>query len=226
MSESTREPQYQRCLALDGEGPRTTLGLMSNQVWIDDPKRLGFTLARYKFVAKLFEGYDNVLEIGCGDGFATRIVANATGRVTGVDFDPLFIEDAVKHRWEAGKQDFRVHNMLEGPVAGQFDGIYSLDVLEHINPMDEHQFLLNVVASLETDGCFIVGIPSLESQTYASPPSREGHVNCKSGQDLKKTMLQYFRHVFVFSMNDEVVHTGFYPMAHYLLALCCGKREL
>ena len=27
-----------------------------------------------------------------------------------------------------------------------------------------------------------------------------------------------------FSMNDEVVHTGFYPMACYLLALCCEKK--
>ena len=27
-----------------------------------------------------------------------------------------------------------------------------------------------------------------------------------------------------FSMNDEVVHTGFYPMAHYFFALCCGKK--
>jgi len=25
-------------------------------------------------------------------------------------------------------------------------------------------------------------------------------------------------------MNDEVVHTGFYPMAHYLFAICAGVR--
>jgi hypothetical protein len=32
--------------------------------------------------------------------------------------------------------------------------------------------------------------------------------------------------VFVFSMNDEVVHTGFYPMAHYLLAVACHRRDI
>jgi len=26
-------------------------------------------------------------------------------------------------------------------------------------------------------------------------------------------------------MNDEVVHTGYHKMAHYLLALCCGKKR-
>jgi hypothetical protein len=28
----------------------------------------------------------------------------------------------------------------------------------------------------------------------------------------------------MFSMNDEVVHTGFYPMAHYLLGVACHRR--
>ena len=26
------------------------------------------------------------------------------------------------------------------------------------------------------------------------------------------------------SRNSEVVHTGFYPLAHYLIAICCGKK--
>jgi len=26
-------------------------------------------------------------------------------------------------------------------------------------------------------------------------------------------------------MNDEVVHTGYYPMAHYLFALCVGRKQ-
>jgi hypothetical protein len=26
-------------------------------------------------------------------------------------------------------------------------------------------------------------------------------------------------------MNDEVVHTGYYPMAHYLIAICATPRS-
>jgi hypothetical protein len=37
-------------------------------------------------------------------------------------------------------------------------------------------------------------------------------------------MQRFFHNVFMFSMNDEVVHTGYHKMAHYLFALCCGKR--
>lgn len=69
------------------------------------------------------------------------------------------------------------------------------------------------------------GMPSLESQVYASHLSKLEHVNCKRGEELKACCLKYFNHCFVFSMNDEVVHTGFYPMAHYLLALCVGVKQ-
>ena len=31
--------------------------------------------------------------------------------------------------------------------------------------------------------------------------------------------------VFVFSMNDEVVHTGFHKMANYVFAIGAGKKS-
>ena len=82
----------------------------------------------------------------------------------------------------------------------------------------------NIAGSLKPTGVAIIGSPSLESQRYASKGSLEGHVNCKTGPDLKTLMEKYFENVFLFSMNDEVVHTGFYPMAHYLFAVCAGRK--
>ncbi len=38
-------------------------------------------------------------------------------------------------------------------------------------------------------------------------------------------MEELFHAVFMFSMNDEVVHTGYYKMAHYILAVCSHARE-
>ena len=51
-----KENQYQDLIDVDRDVGRTSFGLMSNQVWHDDPKRLVFILARYKFVARLLEG--------------------------------------------------------------------------------------------------------------------------------------------------------------------------
>ena len=106
---------------------------------------------------------------------------------------------------------------------GTFDGLLSLDVLEHIKPEHEQRFLTNALASLVSDCVAIIGMPSLNSQQYASPLSKAGHVNCKHQDDLRALLARYFKRVFMFSMNDEIVHTGHPAMAHYHIALCCGK---
>ncbi|MCE9605542.1 MAG: class I SAM-dependent methyltransferase [Planctomycetia bacterium] len=222
---STREPQYQDSIGMREQFGATNLGMVIALSWHEDPKRLAFTFARYKFVAKMFAGMERVLEVGCGDGFASRIVKQEVTHLTAVDFDPIFIRDAQERMRPEWAFDCKVHDMLEGPVSpGNFEGIYSLDVLEHIQPKDEDAFVGNAVNSLADHGSLIIGMPSLESQAYASPRSKAGHVNCKSAPDLKKLMQRFFHRVFMFSMNDEVVHTGFHPMAQYVIALCCDRK--
>lgn len=222
----TKEKQYQIMLEYRQKRGLESFGLMSSQAWYDDPKRLAFTLARYKFVAKMLSGSNHVLEVGCADAFATRVVVQEVKHLTAIDFDPLFVEDANARMSDRWKFDCRVHDMLAGPFVGEFDGIYALDVLEHIETEQEDMFLRNMTASLTPHGTMIIGMPSLESQPYATPLSKEGHVNCKTMPDLKSTMQRYFHNVYTFSMNDEVVHTGFHKMAHYLIVLCCSKTRI
>lgn len=220
----TREPQYQECLdAVEARGFER-LGLRSSQSWHDDPKHLLFRLARYKFVAKMLAGSKHVLEIGCGDAFGTRIVQQSVEKLSATDFDEVFVEDVKARMVERWRFHVFTHDLLAGPIRGDYDGIFALDVLEHIRVENEHTFLRNALAPLDPHGVAIIGIPSLESQVHASPTSRAGHVNCKSMPELRKCMQQHFHNVFMFAMNDEVVHTGFHPMAHYLFALCAGKR--
>ncbi len=220
----TQEKQYQIMLEYRERHGLESLGLMTSQAWYDDPKRLTFTLSRYKFAAKMLAGCENVLEVGCADAFSTRIVVQEVKNLTAVDFDPLFVADTNARMSDKWKFKCLVHDMLKGPVAGSFDGMYSLDVLEHIIPENEDLFLRNMAASLTAHGTMVIGMPSLESQGYASPMSKEGHVNCKTMPDLKATMQRHFHNVYMFSMNDEVVHTGYHKMAHYIFALCCGKK--
>jgi len=223
---STVEKQYNHCLDLEEKYGRTPFGLMSNQVWHDDPKRLVFVLSRYKFVSKLMAGRQNVLEIGCACAFGTRIVRQAVPKVTATDIDLIFIEDCRARDQGDGPwpMQYAVHDIVQGPLAGDFDGVFSLDVFEHILPQFEHDYVRNVRASMSEHGLLIVGIPSLESQAYASPGSKEGHVNCKSGEDFRLLFAQYFHTTLLFSMSDEVVHTGFSKMANYLFIVCTGKK--
>jgi cyclopropane fatty-acyl-phospholipid synthase-like methyltransferase len=224
MTKIKGEIQYQKAIDLFRAKGSERMGFASSWAYLDDPKRLAFTFSRYKFVGKMLQGCARVLEVGCGDAFFSRVVRQDVGHLTAVDFDADFIADALDRSSDRWPIEVKMHDMLESPVAGVFDGAYSLDVLEHINSTDEDRFLTNIVASLDAHGTLIIGMPSLQSQAYASENSKIGHVNCKDQRDLKRLLQKYFHNVYAFSMNDEVVHTGYHAMAHYNLVLCCGKR--
>ncbi len=135
----TREPQYNRCLDIKAEQGLTPLGLMTNQVWEDDPRRLTFLLSRYKFVAKMLSGRKLVAELGCGDAFGTRVVMQEVEHVVAYDFDPVFVEDIRSRRSKRWPVEAHVHDILLGRLPHSYDGIYSLDVIEHIRASDELQ---------------------------------------------------------------------------------------
>jgi 2-polyprenyl-3-methyl-5-hydroxy-6-metoxy-1,4-benzoquinol methylase len=225
IKHKTRESQYSILFNVKEKTGVATLGLMINEAWQQDPRRALFVLSRYKFVSKVLSGKKNVLEIGCADAFGTRLVQQTVERITVVDFDPVFISDIKERYSEAWPMRVLEHDIVaDGPVKGKFDGIYALDVLEHIPQKDEIAFIKNCNESLRKNGVLIVGMPSIESQTYASPQSKAGHVNCKSGEKLQALFQEYFENVFLFSMNDEVVHTGYSRMAHYIFVICSGKK--
>ena len=111
--QKTREPQYHVLLDARDQRGIAEFGLHHSYNWNKDPKHVLFAMARYKFVSKMLAGRKRVLEIGCGDATGTRLVQQAVGHVTAVDFDPIFIED-VKARADADwPMDCFVHDITE-----------------------------------------------------------------------------------------------------------------
>lgn len=222
----TKEKQYQPVVNMHNLKGPIPMSIRAGMMYRIDPKLLAFTFARHKFVAKMLDGYQRVVAFGCGDGFADRLVQQGVQELHACDFDSIFIENAktrIESEWPI---TFAVHDILSGPyqAGGLFDAAYSLDVIEHIPPQSEHLYMENISQSLKPGGVFICGSPSLESQLYASEVSAEGHINCKRGPELKNLLREYFDHTFLFSMNDEVVHTGYSPMSHYNFVLASGNK--
>lgn len=200
-----------------------TLGKHLSESWARDPKHLVFTLSRYKFISKMFVGFKNVLEVGAGDGFGSRIVSDSVKNLDLTDNEILNLKYYDK---KIIKSKYFLHDFCKSKLKKKYDGIYLLDVIEHINKKDEILFIQNITSSLNKNGILIIGTPSLESQKYASPTAKIGHINCKNAKELKKLSENFFERVFIFSMNDEVLHTGFHPMSHYIFSLCTLKKKL
>ena len=153
------------------------LGVGIAWAYYDDPKRLAFTFSRYKFASKMLSGCKNVLEVGCGDGFVSRVLLQEVDKLTGVDVDADFIKDALIRKSKKWPIEFRVHDFIaDGPILGTFDGAVCLDVIEHIRLEDYDKFFGNLRESLIKGSTVIIGAPSLQSQEWASPQSKLGHI--------------------------------------------------
>ena len=201
---------------------RFQMGDMSSFTWNRDPKRLLFVLSRYKAVASMLDDETHVLEVGCGDAFGSRIVKQFVRDLTVSDADQVLINSARKLGCPPFEFDCVHHDFLVSSLTSEssFTSAFLLDVLEHIPREDQNRFLTNINNSLTKPSKVIIGMPSYESQSFASPESLEGHVNCQTKRGLRSSLLEVYNTVTVFSMNDEVLHTGFDKMSNYLLALC------
>lgn len=227
MSESqTKEPQNQSQIEEYKRLGPSTLGPWTSHIWRHDPRHMCFLLSRYKFVAKLLTGKASVLEVGCGDAVGTPIVLQTVDRVHGVDFEPLVLNDAIERYRKDGVErvSFSVHDVTNSPPPGKFDAAFSLDVIEHIPTQLEDVFIDNICAALEPQSVLIVGTPNITANEYASSASKAGHINLKSAKSLHQVLERRFHNVFDFGMNDEVIHTGYAPMAHYLFAIGVGLK--
>lgn len=201
------------------------LGAPTSFSFYNDPKHVSFVLARYKFVAKMLEGKKRVMEVGSGDGIGLPLVAQAVGHVTCVDWDEQHIKSITRRLLKCCRNvDVNLHNMNEGVFPAKVDAIYTIDVIEHLDPAKEQQFVENLLGSLVDDGVMITGTPNIAASAYASPSSAAQHINLKSMKSLRELMEKYFKHVFMFGMNDEVVHTGYAPMCHYIWAVAAGVK--
>ena len=210
----------------DARPPKRTKDRSLGRHWSynlrNDPKRLPFVLARYKFAASLVTRSRRVLELGCSEGIGCPLLAHAATSYVGVDFDEPAIVTA-QENWANERRSFVQGDFL-GQTFGCFDSVVSLDVIEHIHVDYEDLFFDTVAHNLDDDGVCVIGTPNVTSAAYASEASQRGHINLYDADRLAGAMHKVFHNVLRFGINDEIAHTGYAPMCHYLIQVGCYKR--
>jgi len=223
---------WERCGASQKEG-NVMLGPHTSFQWNNSRRHLLFTAARYKFAMKMigniYEPNEKlILDLGCSDGFGTYYVAEFAKYVLGIDFDQEAISFAQAEKNSTFPKDVKVEFKLDNFLNkqyGSFDGVVSFDVIEHIYPEHESDFMSTVLMNLKDSGTFVLGTPSLETQQYSKEVVTGAHVNVYKGEQLYHMLKQYFCNVYLFTQNDEIIHTGHLRMANYLIAVCSQKKE-
>lgn len=201
------------------------LGPWTSYSLVHDPKHMAFVLARYKFCARLLEGKEHVIEVGSGDGFGLPIIAQAVGRVTCLDWDARLLEGNARRLPHLENVEYVLGDLNDTAPELAADAAFSIDVIEHLEPGTERRFFQHVVDCLVPGGVLITGTPNAAAAAYASAQSHAQHINLKTHESLRALMDEWFENVFCFGQNDEVVHTGFGPMCHYIWTVAVGKRK-
>ncbi len=194
-----------------------------------DPKHLGFFCARHKIVGKLLKGRKSVLEVGCQDGFGTFLVSEYVEKIIAVDIESSHITEA-KNIWEklSDRITFWAGDILKSKLPNSgFDAAYMLDVFEHIDPAEADAFTKKIIEYLDEDrGILLVGMPTKESQIFASKLSRLGHINMFKINEAKVFFEKYFNFVIVLGMNDEMINLNFEPLNHYMIVIASGIKNV
>ena len=110
-------------------------------------------------------------------------------------------------------------DLFEDPSDDQFDAVVSLDVIEHLTVDQGHSLVAEMSRRLKPGGLLVIGSPSIWSYPYQSPISQVSHVKCYDLPELETLIENFVDRTISFSMNDELVHTGYHKMAWYYFVI-------
>ena len=98
-----------------------------------------------------------VLEVGCGIGTVTKLIAAKipNGHLTALDLSPTSIEKARQELGHLAHVELLAADAVTAPLEGIYDRIVLPDVLEHI-PVDRHASLFARLRDLMAPGALIL----------------------------------------------------------------------
>lgn len=190
-----------------------------------DLLRLLIRLARYKFVARQITKSDSILEVGSGSGVGTIFLGQHAKEAVGIDIKSTEVEEANSVNRRENVR-FICADFFNHEFESKFDAIVSLDVIEHLGEENTDVFLAKIAKTLKENGYCIIGTPSLYSWEHQSDLSKASHEKCYDLPELRELVEKYFGRTLVFSMNDEMVHTGYYKMAWYYYVLAFYPKDI
>lgn len=160
-------------------------------------------LAAYEFALSQLRPEDRVLDLGCGTGYGTTLLAESCAEITGVDYSAEAVAYASEH-YGSPKCTFREGDALNtGLPDGSVDAVCSVQVIEHIE--DQEGFIKEVLRVLAPGGRFVVATPN--KATY-SPDADVGfayHYKEYRGQELADFLSGYFTSVGLYGLFGKSV---------------------
>lgn len=136
-------------LTLPLTGERTVPGIPSENYWLRRHE------AAYRHALPLLRGA-RVLDVGCGEGYGTALLAGGARHVLGLDYDAATVAHA---RTAYPQASFVRANLAALPVSDRScDAVVTLQVIEHV--WNHPEFLRECRRALRPGGLLLVTTPN------------------------------------------------------------------
>jgi GT2 family glycosyltransferase/SAM-dependent methyltransferase len=169
--------------------------------WTDDVQVIYEHYHRYAIAARFVRG-KRVLDLACGEGYGTALLAAHAAEVVGVDIDQTTVEHARQNYPQAV---FRTGSITDPELlAGEepFDVVVCFEAIEHV---EDHDAVLQLARQrLAPGGLLLISTP--DTRVYSGEHGNDNpyHVRELTGEEFQQLLEGSFRYVALLKQNVAV----------------------
>lgn len=147
---------------------------------------------RYAF-ARAFARGRRVLDLACGEGYGTALLARAGGRVLGVDLSQAAVAHAASTYHDLAQCSFLAAPCDRLPLAdGSFDLIVSFETIEHVDAATQQRMIAEFARLLAPGGLLIISSPNRATYSDSTGYHNEFHVHELYRPELAALLTPFF----------------------------------
>jgi ubiquinone/menaquinone biosynthesis C-methylase UbiE len=163
-------------------------------------------LHRYALSREYVSG-KRVLDLGCGTGYGSSILAVAAAQVTGVDLSGKAIQSAQRRYGAATNLRYLCGDCYGLPFEkNSFDVVVANEMIEHVE--DHDALIAEALRVLASDGLFIVSTPNKPVYNRYKAPNAF-HVSEMDVPEFRALLQRHFAHVRLIGIRMALVSAGF-----------------
>lgn len=154
---------------------------------------------RYAFAQRFAVG-KRVLDVACGEGYGSHLLASVARSVLGLDISEAAIEHARRRYGGVGNLRFDIADATSLVLpTGAFDVITSFETLEHVQAHDE--LLDGLSRSLADDGVLLISSPDKYTYSDVTGHHNEFHVRELYRHEFESLLRRFFPFVHVYGQK-------------------------